>query len=217
MTGVASHECQRQSRSQELGSWAAKGTPRLTQGLEQAMGPDGGCAVRSTVPVRTRGLPGCASGGSYHPPHHTGRACGGRGRTAGADWYGHTAFQPVGVAGQCRSSGSHCGGQLVRRAVIGAGDVSASHANHHQPRGLRQRTCFIPKKLLQHHTHSHHQWVKRLEADSVQAELVAAGWAWLGPTLLVRAHDGSEHADDEGLTPRQRRKLILEQARRRAT
>ena len=27
----------------------------------------------------------------------------------------------------------------------------------HQPRGLRQRTCTILKKLLQHHTHCHHQ------------------------------------------------------------
>ena len=32
--------------------------------------PDGGCAVRSTIPERTRGLPGCALGDAYHPPHH---------------------------------------------------------------------------------------------------------------------------------------------------
>ena len=37
MSGVASHECQSQSCSQELRSWAAKGAPRLTQGVDQAM------------------------------------------------------------------------------------------------------------------------------------------------------------------------------------
>ena len=37
MAGVASHESQSQSCSQGLGSCAAKGTPRLTQAMEQAM------------------------------------------------------------------------------------------------------------------------------------------------------------------------------------
>ena len=64
-----------------------------------------------------------------------------------------------------------------------------------------QRTCTILKKLLQHHTHCHHQWTVRRDSESLQAELAAARWAWLGLTLL-RAYDG-EHADDEGPTPRQ--------------
>ena len=59
----------------------------------------------------------------------------------------------------------------------------------HQPRGLRQRTWTI-LKLLQHHTHCHHQWVKRRDPESLQAEVAAARWAWLGPTLLVRAYEG---------------------------
>ena len=37
MTGVAAHESQSQSCSQELGSSAAEGAPRLTQSMEQAM------------------------------------------------------------------------------------------------------------------------------------------------------------------------------------
>ena len=59
-----------------------------------------------------------------------------------------------------------------------------------QPRGLRQRTCFVLKKLLQHHTHCHHQRIKPRDSESLQAEVVAARWAWLGPTLLVRALGG---------------------------
>ena len=80
----------------------------------------------------------------------------------------------------------------------------------HRPRGLRLRTCFTLKKLLQHHTHCHHQWTKRCHLESLQAEVAAARWAWLGPTLLVRAHEGSDHA--EGMTPGQRRKLSIELA-----
>ena len=51
----------------------------------------------------------------------------------------------------------------------------------HQPRGLRQRTCTILKKLLQNHTHCHNQCNKRRGSDSLQAELAAARWAWLAP------------------------------------
>ena len=89
--------------------------------------------------------------------------------------------------------------------------------SRHQPRCLRQRTCNILEKLLQHHTHCHHHWVKRRDSESLQAELAAALWAWLGPTLLVRAYDGCEHADNDGLTPGQRRKLSIELAGKRAT
>ena len=96
-----------------------------------------------------------------------------------------------------------------------ATSLPAMRTIRHQPRGLRQKTCV--KKLLQHHTHFRHLWNKRRGSESLQAELAAARWDWLGPTLLVRACDGSEHADDEGLTPGQRRKPSLELAGKRAT
>ena len=32
------------------------------------------------------------------------------------------------------------------------------------------------------------------DPESLQAEVAAARWAWLGPTLLVRAYEGSEQA-----------------------
>ena len=98
-----------------------------------------------------------------------------------------------------------------------ATSLPAMRSIRHQPRGLRQRTCTILKKLLQHHTHCHHQWIKRRDSEYLQAELAAARWALLGPTLLVRACDGGEHADDEGLTPGQRRKLSIKLVGKRAT
>ena len=58
--------------------------------------------------------------------------------------------------------------------------------------GLRQRTYALLKKLLQHHTNCHHQRVKRRDSESLEAELAAARWTWLGPTMLVRAYDGGE-------------------------
>ena len=98
-----------------------------------------------------------------------------------------------------------------------ATSLPAMRAIRHQPRGLRHRTRTIFKKLLQHHTHCHHQCTKRRESESFQAELAAARWAWLGPRLHVRTCEGSDHADDEGLTPGQRRKLSIEPAGKRAT
>ena len=98
-----------------------------------------------------------------------------------------------------------------------ATSLPAMRTIRHQPRGLRQRTCTILKKVLQHHTHCHHQWVKRRDSESFQAELAAARWAWLGPALLVRAQHGGEHAGNDGLTPGQRRKLCIELAGKRAT
>ena len=94
---------------------------------------------------------------------------------------------------------------------------SAMRVIRHQPRGLRQRTCTIFKKMLQHHTHCHHQWIKRRDPESLQAEFAAARWAWLGPRLLVRACEGSEHANNDGLTPGKRHKLSIEPAGKRAT
>ena len=90
--------------------------------------------------------------------------------------------------------------------------LPAMRTIRHQPRGLSQRTCAVLKKLLQNHTHGHDQWSKSRDLESLQAEHVAATWAWLGPTLQVRAYGGSEDRDDEELTPRQRRKLSLEPA-----
>ena len=94
-----------------------------------------------------------------------------------------------------------------------ATSLPAMRTIRHQPRGLRQRTCAILKKLLQHHCH--HQWVKRRDSESLQAELAAARWAWLGPTWLVRAYDVGEHADGDELTPGQMRKLSIELAGKR--
>ena len=44
--------------------------------------------------------------------------------------------------------------QLLEMAT----SVLALRTIKHLPRNLRQMTWAIPKKLLQHHTHSHHQW-----------------------------------------------------------
>ena len=87
--------------------------------------------------------------------------------------------------------------------------LPAMRTIRHQPWGLRQGTCTILKKLLQHHTHCHHQWIKRRDSESLQAEVTAARWTWLG---VVRSCEGSDHADEEGLTPGQRRKLSIELA-----
>ena len=80
-----------------------------------------------------------------------------------------------------------------------ATSLPAMRTIRHQPTGLTQRTCTTLKKLLQHHTHCHHQWIKRRDPESLQAEVAAARWAWLGPTLLVRAYESSEQADGEEL------------------
>ena len=85
LTGVVSHECIHHNHSEGLGGSAAEGTPRMTQSQGQRdQCPGGGYAVRSTIPKRTRGPPGCTAGGAYHPPHHAGRAHGGRDGTADA-------------------------------------------------------------------------------------------------------------------------------------
>ena len=98
-----------------------------------------------------------------------------------------------------------------------ATSLPAMRTFRRQPRGLRQRTCAILKKLLQHHTHCHHQWVKRHDSESLQAEVAAARWAWLGPTLLVRAYEGGEQVDGKEVTPGMRRKMSIELEGRRAT
>ena len=47
--------------------------------------------------------------------------------------------------------------------------------------------------------------------------LLLARWAWLGPTLLVRAYEGEEQVDGKELTPGMRRKVSIELAGKRAT
>ena len=42
-----------------------------------------------------------------------------------------------------------------------ATSLPAMRTIRHQPRRLRQRTCIVLKKVLQHHTHCHHQWINR--------------------------------------------------------
>ena len=94
--------------------------------------------------------------------------------------------------------------------------LPAMRTIRHQPRGLRQRTCIILKKLLEHRTHCHHQWIERRDSESLQAEVAAARWAWLGPTLLVRAYE-TVSMRMTGLAPGQRRKLSIELAGKQAT
>ena len=48
-----------------------------------------------------------------------------------------------------------------------ATSMPAMRTVKHQPRGLRQRTCTVLKKLLQHRTHCHHQWTKRRDSESL--------------------------------------------------
>ena len=100
---------------------------------------------------------------------------------------------------------------------MGAGDVAASHVNHQAPPTGNEAKDVHKTQLLQHHTHCLHQWIKRRDSESIQAEVDAARWAWLGPTLLVRACVGGEHAGDARLSLGQRRKLSIELAGKRAT
>ena len=67
--GVASHESQSQSCSQGLGSSAAVGTPRLTQGMELATDVQM-ANVQMAVVQPPSGLPGCAPGGAYRVSRH---------------------------------------------------------------------------------------------------------------------------------------------------
>ena len=71
------------------------------------------------------------------------------------------------------------------RLLVLATSLPAMRTIRHQPRGLRQRTCTILKKLLRHHTHCHHQWIKRRDSESFQAEVEAARLAWLGPMMAA--------------------------------
>ena len=120
------------------------------------------------------------------------------------------------LQGNAKAPDTAVGNWTEERMLEPATSLLAMRTSRHQPRCLRQRTCAILQKLLQHHTNCHHQWVKRRDSESLKAEPAAATWAWLGPTLLVRAYDGGEHAVDDGLTPGQRRKVSVESAGKRA-
>ena len=119
------------------------------------------------------------------------------------------------LQGNAEAPDTPVGNWTEERMLEPATSLPAMRTIRHQPLGLRQRTCAILKKL-QHHTNCHHQWVKRRDSESLKAEPAAATRAWLGPTLLVRAYDGGEHAVDDGLTPGQRRKVSVESAGKRA-
>ena len=72
-----------------------------------------------------------------------------------------------------------------------ATSLPAMRTIRHQPRGLRQRTCAFLKKLLQHHTNCHHQWVKRRDSESSRLnplQLRGPGWVprcWCGLTMAA--------------------------------
>ena len=206
MTGVATHD----SQSQSCSRGSAAGIQRSTSiGARHGAGdgrPDGGradCrrAVRSATPRRTR-----ANRAALQAVPTTLAAM-------VAVPMEVKNGQPMQIdlatprAGQAEPHGSAQAPDpaavftwFEKKLLELATSLLAMPTIRHQPRGLRQRTCTILKKLLQHHTHCHHQWVKRRDPQSLQAEVAAARWAWLGPTLLVRAHEGSEQADGEELT-----------------
>ena len=123
----------------------------------------------------------------------------------------------VGVAGQCRTPPI----PLQRSAGLKSSYWSwRRHCRRCEPSGTsrgyqRQRTCTKTREVAAAPpAFATTNGSKRGDAESHQDELAAAGWACLGPTLLVRAQDGGEHADDEGLTPGQRRKLSTDLADR---
>ena len=92
MSGFASHGSQSQSCSQGLDSSAAEGTPRLTQGMEQAtdvhMADVQIAAVQSSPQLLDERV-ACIPGGAYRPFHHGSCAHGSREWTANADRFGH--------------------------------------------------------------------------------------------------------------------------------
>ena len=210
LAGVVSHGSIYRYHSKEPGGSAAEGTPRETQSQDQAIDVQTADVQSDQQPQFERVAHQAALQvvPTTHPTMLVTPEGVETGQPTQIDVY--TACLPGRVAGQCRNPGSHSSGHVDRGAVIGVGDVTTSHTNHQAP-------AAGPETEDVRHTHCHHRWVKRRDSESLQAELAAEGWACLGPTLLVRAYDGSEHADNDGLTPGQRRKLSIELAGKRAT
>ena len=181
---VASHECQSQSRSQGLGSWAVKGTTRLTQGMEEAMDvqmADVQIAAVQCDPQppsdRVQVVP--------KTPHHAGGAHGGGNGTADAGLaWPHRVPARRGRKAKPQIPLQWSAG---RRAAIGACGVTAGHANH-QALVVGSEAKYVHDS--QEAATTPHALppprVKQRDSESLQAELAAARWAWLGPTLLVR-------------------------------
>ena len=211
LAGVVSHGSIYRYHSKEPGGSAAEGTLRETQSQEQAIDAQMADVQSDQQPQFERVAHQAALHlvPTTHPTMLVTPEEVETGQPTQIDM-STPACWPGRVAGQCRNTGSHSSDHVDRGAVIGVGDVTTSHTNHQAP-------AAGPETEDVRHTHCHHRWVKRRDSESLQAELAAAGWACLGPTLLVRAHDGSEHADNDGLTPGQRRKLSIELAGKRAT
>ena len=200
-------------------SRAAEGAPRLTQGMEQAMdvqmadvlcdqqAPNERVAYQAAllvVPTTPPAMSIATVDVETGQPMQIGMA---------KPRAGESEPQGSAEAPEPTAAASWSEERLLELAT----SLPSMRTIRHQPRSLRQRKCTSLKKLLQHHTHCHHQWIKRRDSEFVHAEVVAARWAWLGATLLVEACESGEHADDEGLTLGQRRKLSIELAGKRAT
>ena len=192
MSGITTHGSIHSQLSEGLGSSAAGGTPQVTQSVAQAIDVQiaevqgdwqqrcehlayqaGIQGEPTAVPVAAVAAMEVESGRLLQVDLATPRDCQ-AGQQDIADPPDPTAVSTW----------------TEERMLELATSLPAMRTIRHQPRGLRQRTCAILKKLLQHHTHCHHQWVEKHDSESLQAEVAAARWAWLGPTLLVRAYEG---------------------------
>ena len=128
---------------------------------------------------------------------------------AGADRRGETQVQEVDTGFPSPEAVvSWTEEQLLEMAT----SLPATRTIRHQPRARGKGRAPFSRKLLENHTHYHNQKNKRRDSESLQVELAAARWAWLG-----RACGGSENGDDKGLTLGQWRKLSLVLAAERAT
>ena len=90
--------------------------------------------------------------------------------------FGHGRRNPARLCQSRQSLARRSSEQLLLETTT---SMPALRSIKHQPRSLRPRTCAVLKKLFQHHTHSHEQWVKKRD------ESRAAMWAWLEPAVLV--------------------------------
>ena len=176
MSGVASHESHSQSCSEGLGNSAVEGTPRLTQGMEQVMDVQMAdvqiAAVQSDLQPSSERVAHRAALQVVHAalsakvtvPMEVEN-----GKTVQIDLAAPRACQ----AESQSSAQAPDTGAVFTWSAEKLLKLAAMRTIRHQPRGLRQRTCTTLKKLLQHHTHCHHQWVERRDPESPQAEAAA--------------------------------------------